>query len=316
MVATTPNTGQTQRMAATALVPPLAAPPAHRIHRRSYAASRRWGTALAMVVLVLLGLIFVFPLFWTVSSALKRPDEILSYPPIFFPTHPQWHNFVRVFEKAPFGLWIFNTIFVVVLGTTGAVLSSSLVAYSFARFQYPGRNVLFVLTLATLMLPAQVTLIPQYILWSKMGFVNSLYPLWVPAWFGGGAFNIFLLRQFIMTIPRELDEAAIIDGANRFQIYRLVIMPLLMPAIATISIITFIGLWDDYLTPLIYLNSQTQYTLALGLSFFRNLPEIGGEPLQHLLMAASLMIALPPILLFLAAQRYFVRGIVLSGIKG
>lgn len=312
-VAGPPDTEATTNAMTTAAA---AALPSTMVRHRSYAASKRFGTIVSFLLLLFLGIIFVFPLFWTISSSLKAPYEILSYPPVLFPAHPQWQNYARVFTKAPFGQWMLNTIFVVVLGTTGAVLSSSLVAYSFARFQYPGRNFLFVLTLATLMLPSQVTLIPQYILWSKLGFVNTLYPLWLPQWFGGGAFNIFLLRQFIMSIPRDLDEAALMDGANRFQIYRMVLMPLCLPAIATITIISFIGNWDDYLTPLIYLNSQTMYTLALGLSLFRNFPETGGLPQQHLLMAASLMTAAPPIILFLSAQRYFVRGIVLSGIKG
>ena len=268
------------------------------------------------VVLIFLAVIFVFPLFWTLSSSLKAPYEILSYPPVIFPAVPQWENYARVFAKAPFARWILNTVGVVVLGTLGAVLSSSLVAYSFARFRYRGRDLIFLITLGTMMLPAQVTLIPQYILWSKFGFVNTLFPLWLPQWFGGGAFYIFLLRQFILTIPRELDEAAHIDGASRFHIFRSILLPLCVPAMATVVIISFLANWDDYLTPLVYLNSQEMYTLALGLSLFRNYPETGGLPQQHLLMAASVMTLLPPVVLFFAAQRYFVRGIVLSGIKG
>jgi ABC-type glycerol-3-phosphate transport system permease component len=267
-------------------------------------------------VLVILALIFAFPIYWTVSSSLKAVYEILTYPPTLFPAIPQWGNYAEVFAKAPFGRWILNTIFVVGLGTFGAVLSSSVVAYSFARFRYRGRDVIFVITLGTMMLPAQVTLIPQYILWSKLGFVNTLYPLWLPYWFGGGAFNIFLLRQFIMTIPRELDEAALIDGASRFHIFRTILLPLCVPALATVVIISFLSGWEDYLTPLVYLNSQENYTLALGLSLFRNFPESGSLPIQHLLMAATVMTMLPPVVLFLAAQRYFVRGIVLSGLKG
>lgn len=271
---------------------------------------------LLYVALIVLSLMFIFPFFWTISSSLKAPDEILNFPPALFPSDPKWANYARVFQRAPFARWILNTIFVVALATLGTVLSSSLVAYSFARFRYRGRDVIFILTLGTMMLPAQVTLIPQYILWSKMHFVNTLYPLWVPAWFGGGAFYIFLLRQFILSLPRELDEAATIDGASRFHIFRSIILPLCLPALATVVIISFIGNWDDYMTPLIYLNSQTQFTLALGLSVFKNYPETGGEPLQHLLMAASVLTILPPVLLFFAAQRYFVQGIVLSGLKG
>jgi multiple sugar transport system permease protein len=274
------------------------------------------GDLILYLVLLVLAILFLFPFFWTISSSFKAPDEILNFPPTLFPAAPQWVNYVKVFQRAPFALWIWNTIYVVVLATLGTVLSSSLVAYSFARFQYRGRDLLFIITLGTMMLPAQVTLIPQYILWSKLGFVNTLLPLWVPYWFGGGAFNIFLLRQFIMTIPRELDEAAVIDGAGRFNIFWTILLPLCVPALATVVIISFIGNWGDYLTPLIYLNSETQYTLALGLSLFKNYPETGGEPLQHLLMAASVLTTLPPIILFFAAQRYFVQGIVLSGLKG
>jgi ABC-type glycerol-3-phosphate transport system permease component len=299
----------------TELAPAVAAVPVERVGRTT-TRRLRLRDAVYYVVLVALALLFAFPLFWTVSSSLKSPSEILSYPPIIFPATPQWGNYLRVFTKAPFGQWIFNTLFVVVLGTIGAVLSSTLVAYSFARFRYRGRDLIFLLTLGTLMLPAQVTLIPQYIIWSKLGFVNTLYPLWLPQWFGGGAFSIFLMRQFIMTIPRELDEAALIDGANRFRIFWMILLPLCLPALATITIISFIAGWDDYLTPLIYLNSQQMYTLALGLSLFRNYPETGGLPQQHLLMAAAVMTTLPPIVLFFAAQRYFVRGIVLSGLKG
>jgi multiple sugar transport system permease protein len=279
-------------------------------------ASVRTGSVWLVALMVVLALIFIFPFFWTISSSLKAPSEILTYPPTFVPAVPQWGNYARVFVLSPFARWILNTLFVVALGTLGAVLSSSMVAYSFARFQYRGRDFIFMLTLATLMLPAQVTLIPQYILWSKMGLVNTLYPLWLPQWFGGGAFFIFLLRQFFLTVPRELDEAALIDGANRLRIFWAILLPLCVPALATVTIISFISNWDDYLTPLVYLNSQLMYTLALGLSFFKNYPETGGLPQQHLLMAATVMTTLPPIVLFFAAQRYFVRGIVLSGLKG
>ncbi len=274
------------------------------------------GNVALYVALIVLAVIFMFPFFWTVSSSFKAPYEILAFPPVIFPAVPQWHNYVRVFELSPFARWIGNTLFVVVLATTGVVLSASVVAYSFARFNYRGKNVLFLITLGTMMLPAQVTLIPQFILFNKLGFVNTLYPLWVTQWFGGGAFFIFLLRQFFMTLPRDLDEAALIDGANRFRILWNVLIPLCIPALATVAIISFIENWGDYLTPLIYLNRQTRFTLALGHSFFRNYPETGGLPQQHLLMAASVMTTIPPIALFFSAQRYFVRGIVLSGIKG
>jgi multiple sugar transport system permease protein len=215
----------------------------------------------------------------------------------------------------PFHLWVQNTLIVVILATVGTLLTASLVAYSFARFEYRGRDLLFLITLGTMMLPAQVTLIPQFVLFQKLGWVNTLYPLWVPAWFGGSAFSIFLMRQFLLTLPRDLDEAALIDGAGYVRIYWSILMPLCTPVLATLAILTFIGTWNDFVGPLIYLNSRENFTLAVGLNYFQSVPE-RGVPLQHLLMAASLMTILPCVVLFFAAQRYFTQGIVLSGIKG
>lgn len=166
------------------------------------------------------------------------------------------------------------------------------------------------------MLPAQVTLIPQFVLFHWLGWINTLYPLWLPTWFGGGAFAIFLLRQFILTLPKELDEAALIDGASYFRIFWQILLPLCKPVLATIAVISFIASWNDFVNPLIYLQLPEKFTLAVGLNYFKNLPEVGGEPTQHLLMAASVMVILPVILLFFATQRYFVQGIALTGIKG
>lgn len=263
-----------------------------------------------------LALVFVFPFFWTVSSSLKAVSELYAFPPLLFPSVPQWKNYVTVLETVPFLTWMWNSLYVVILSTIGVLLSASLAGYAFARFQFRGRNVLFILTLATMMLPAQVTLIPQFVLFHDLGWIDSLKPLWIPFWFGGGAFYIFLLRQFILTLPRELDEAAVIDGANPFTILSRILLPLCKPALATVAVISFIGRWDDFVEPLIYLNSPKVFTLALGLNFFRTVPESGGLPTEHLLMAASVMTTLPPIILFFLAQRYFVSGIALSGIKG
>jgi multiple sugar transport system permease protein len=266
--------------------------------------------------LIVCGVIFIFPFFWTVSTSLKQVSELFDYPPLLLPAVPQWQNYATVMRTVPFLLWVKNSATVVVLVTCGVVVTASVVAYSFARFSYRGRNFFFLVTLATLMLPAQITLIPQFLLFNGLGWVNTLLPLWVPAWFGGGAFYIFLLRQFILSIPAELDEAALIDGANYWQIFWRVLLPLCRPALATAAVIAFIGSWDDFLTPLIYLNSETKYTVAVGLNFFRSVPEEAGVPVQHLLMAASVMAVIPPIVVFFAAQRYFTEGIVLSGIKG
>ncbi|HRW05497.1 MAG TPA: carbohydrate ABC transporter permease [Caldilineaceae bacterium] len=271
---------------------------------------------LLYAIMVLLSALFMFPFFWTVSSSLKAPFELMTFPPTWLPETPQWQNYARVIEKVPFMLWTWNSIFVVTIATLGSVISASVVAYSFARFEYPGRDVVFIITLGTMMLPAQVTLIPQFILFNQLGWINTLYPLWVPYIFGGGAFNIFLLRQFFRSLPRELDEAALIDGASYARILWTILLPLTKPALATVAVISFINHWNDFVNPLIYLNSPEKFTLALGLNYFKSVPESSGLPLQHLLMAASVMIIMPVLILFFAAQRYFVQGIVLSGIKG
>jgi multiple sugar transport system permease protein len=275
------------------------------------------GTEIFFYLLVItLGLVFLFPFFWTLMSSLKTPQEMSTFPPTWIPEIPQWKNYATVLNTVPFLLWAKNSLVVVTLSSLGTVLSGALVAYSFARFNYRGRDFIFMITLATLMLPAQVTLIPQFVLFHKLGWINTHYPLWLPHWFGGGAFAIFLLRQFIMTLPRELDEAAIIDGAGYFRIFWQILLPLCRPVMATIAVISVIDSWNDFVNPLIYLQLPEKFTLAVGLNYFRTLPEVGGEPTQHLLMAASVMIIIPVIILFFATQRYFVQGIVLSGIKG
>lgn len=267
-------------------------------------------------IAIFLASVFMFPFFWTLMSSLKTPQEIATFPPTFVPATPQFQNYARVLELQPFLLWFWNSLFVVVLSTAGTIASASLVAYSFARFRYRGREFIFMITLGTMMIPAQVTLIPQFVLFHWMGWINTLYPLWVPAWFGGGAFAIFLIRQFIMSLPRELDEAALIDGASYFRIFWQILLPLCKPVMATIGVISFIASWNDFVNPLIYLQLKEKFTLAVGLNYFKSQPEMAGERTEHLLMAASIMIILPVLLLFFTTQRYFVQGIALSGIKG
>jgi multiple sugar transport system permease protein len=281
-------------------------------HRRGI----KTGDVVFYTVMAVLAAIFMFPFFWTVSSSLKAVDELFVFPPPLLPAVPQFRNYPVVLSTVPFARWIWNTAFVVVLATIGTVLSASIVAYSFARFKYRGRDLIFMLTLATLMLPAQVTLIPQFVLFYKLGFINTLYPLWVPFWFGGAGFFIFLIRQFLLSIPAELDEAAVIDGASYFRVFWAILLPLCKPALATVAVISFISHWNEFTTPLVYLNSEELFTVALGLTFFRYIPESGGQPMQHLLMAGSVMAIAPCLVLFFSAQRYFVQGIVLSGIKG
>ncbi len=273
------------------------------------------GNVIFYFLMTVAALSFFFPFVWAVTTSLKTPPELITYPPRLLPDVPQWRNYRVVFQKVPFFLWAGNTMVVVVLGTVGQVLSASLGAYAFARFNFRGRDFLFILTLSTMMLPDQVTLIPQFILFHRMGWINTLRPLWVPAWFGGGAFSIFLMRQFLMQLPRELDEAAIIDGAGSFRIYWQLLMPLCKPVLATLSVISVIGRWNDYFGPLIYLSQEKKFTLSVGLTFFRRIPE-GGMPTEHYLMAASTMMTIPLVILFFSAQRYFVQGIALTGIKG
>lgn len=269
-------------------------------------------------IVLLLCILFGFPLFWTLMSSLKTPSEMAAFPPPWVPAMPQWANYARVFtiSRIPVSVWALNSATIVALGTLGTLITASLVAYSFARFEYRGRDFLFMITLATIMLPAQVTLIPQFVLFHNLGWINTLKPLWVPSWFGGGAFAIFLIRQFFLSLPKDLDEAALIDGASYFRIFWSILLPLCKPVLATLAIIVIIDLWSDFQGPLIYLNSPEKFTVSVGLRFFNNAPEVGGEPLKHLLMAACILSMLPVILIFFVGQRFFVQGIVMSGIKG
>ena len=267
---------------------------------------------------VLTSISFLFPFFWTVTSSLKSPAEVSSFPPVWIPSAIRWQNYLTVFQRTLFVRWVLNTSYVTALTIVGSILSSSIVAYSFARFEYRGRELLFMITLSTMIIPAQVTLIPRYVLFHRLGWLNTYKPLWVPAWFGGGAFNIFLMRQFILSLPRELDEAALIDGANYLQIFASILIPLCKPVLATAAVIAFIGSWNRYIDPLIYLHSREKMVLAVGIDTMNqdHMGETAGEPTFHYLMALCTMAIIPPVVLFFTAQRYFVRGIVLSGIKG
>ena len=272
-------------------------------------------TLLYLIALVA-GILFMIPFLWTVSSSLKDITEIYAMPPIWVPAETQWQNYSLVFQKVPFGIFTRNSVIVTSLAMIGTILTSSLVAFGFARFRFPGRDLLFVLVLATMLLPWEVTIVPLFLIFKEVGLLNSLWPLIIPAWLGGGAFNIFLLRQFFLTIPREFDEAARMDGASSLQIYWKIIVPLSGPALAAVAIFAFLANWNEFIGPLIYNNSAEFYTVPIGLRYFQNTPFSGEEPREALLMAASIMAAAPCIILFFVAQRYFVQGIVMSGIKG
>lgn len=267
------------------------------------------------VICIALSLLFVLPLVWTVLSSLKSPLELFIFPPKFFPESLQWRNYVTIFEDFPFPRWYWNTFLVVVLHTSGVLVTSSLVAYGFARFQFRFRGPLFMLVIATMMLPAQITLIPRFILFDKLNWLNTLLPLWVPAWFGGTPFAIFLMRQFMMTLPRDLDEAAVLDGASYFRVFWQILMPLCKPALATLAIINFIAVWNEFLDPVVFLNSTKKFTIAVGLWYFKAQP-MSAMPTAHFLLAASVTSIIPPLVLFFAFQRFFVRGVALTGLKG
>jgi ABC-type glycerol-3-phosphate transport system permease component len=255
--------------------------------------------------------LFLIPFLWMVSSALKPNYQIFAVPPQWIPNPPRWENFTEALTILPFGRYTLNTLVITVLTIIGHVLSCSVVAYGFARLRARFRDGLFVVVLATMMLPYPATMVPLYILFKNLGWVNTILPLVVPAFFGS-AFYIFLLRQFFLTVPVEIEEAARIDGANVLQIIFRVILPLSFPALATVGIFTFQAAWNDFLPPLIYLQNQQLYTITLGLNLFRTTYTTNWA----YLMAASLVTMLPVIIVFLLAQKAFIEGITLTGLKG
>jgi multiple sugar transport system permease protein len=285
-------------------------------HTQARAGPIRPGRAFLYLLAIALAILFMTPFVWTVSSSLKGGLEIRQFPPALLPAAPRFENYVDIWRQVPLALFFWNTLVVTLLAMVGQVASATLVAYGFARFRFPYRDQVFLLVISTILLPREVVLIPTFLLFKALGWLDTLLPLIVPSFFGGGAFFIFLLRQFFLTIPRELDEAAKIDGANSFQILIRILLPLALPALATVAIFSFLAHWNDFLEPLIFLNKPELFTVALGLRYFQTLPNEAQEPREQLLMAASLVTTLPILILFFAAQRYFVRGIVMTGIKG
>jgi ABC-type glycerol-3-phosphate transport system permease component len=255
----------------------------------------------------------ISPLYVMVSMSLKTAKEIDTTSPMSWPVHPVFENYKTVLTNPNVSFWLFfrNSLFVSVMTTLGVVLTSSMVAYAFAKMQFRGRDRLFIVLISTMMLPGIVTMIPTYILFKYLHWIDSFYPLIVPAFFGGGAYNIFLLRQFFMGMPKELDEAAFLDGATYATIFWKIVMPLSGPALATVSVFTFIYNWRDFMGPLIYLNDPNKQTLEVGLTTYNSLL----HEQWHLVMAASVMVMIPLIIIFLFSQRYVVKGVVMTGFK-
>lgn len=259
--------------------------------------------------------IIVVPLFWMVSTSLKGPDALFTYPPEWIPRPPVWRNYIEVWRMIPLGRFLFNTVFITVLAMAAELLTTSLVAYGFARFQFPGRNTIFFILLCTMMLPGVVTMIPSFLIWARLKQVDTFVPLTVGAWFAWGPAYIFMVRQFFLTIPREMEEAAVIDGANIVQIYWHIMLPLIRPALLAIGVLAFQGNWNNFQGPLIYLNSMDKFPLILGLKFFEQ--SLSKEaPMWNYMMAMSVLMALPILGLFFAAQRYFIEGLNVGATKG
>lgn len=268
---------------------------------------------LTYIVLILAAVICLFPFLWMISTSFKPMSDIYKMPPPLIPEHGTIENFIEGWKGANFQMYFKNTAVITLLATVGTVFSSSIVAYGFARFQSRMSKFLFMVLLGTMMLPTQVTLIPQYLLFYKMGMVDTIWPLVIPSWLGGGAFNIFLFIQFFRTLPKELDEAAKIDGANSLQIFTRILLPAVKPVMLAVLVMALVFNWNDFFNPLIYLNSNEKFTIAIGLQFFKGSQ---GNVQVGQMMAMALFSLLPVLIVFGTCQKYFIQGIKMSGLKG
>jgi multiple sugar transport system permease protein len=259
--------------------------------------------------------VVMIPLLWMVSTSLKSASEVFAFPPKWIPNPPQWRNYVDAFKALPFDKFFLNTVFITVLAMLAELFTTSIVAYGFARWDFKGKNAIFVVLLATMMLPGVVTMIPSFLLWRNLKLLDTFDPLTLGAWFAWGPAYIFMMRQFFMTIPRSMEEAAVIDGANVFQIYWHIMLPMIRPALLAIAVMSFQGNWNNFQGPLIYLNSMEKFPVVLGLKFFEQ--SLSKEaPQWNYMMAMSVVMAAPILGLFFAAQRYFIEGLNVGGTKG
>ena len=264
------------------------------------------------ILLTLGAIIMLVPLFWMVSTSLKTNTEIFQADLVWWPKSFQWKNYIDAFTRLPFGTWTLNTIIITITTIIGSMISCTLVAYGFSRFHVKEKNALFMLLLSTMMLPSTVTMIPLFMIFRELGWINTFLPLIVPSFFGN-AFFVFLLRQFFMSLPTELEDAAKIDGLGVFGVLIRIILPLTLPALTTVAIFQFNGAWNDFMGPLIYLNNPESYTLALGINFFKSENNVQ----WNYLMAASVVSLLPSLVIFFVGQKYFIEGIsISSGMKG
>lgn len=292
----------------------------HKDLRLARPASQRWSrltnNALVYGILILLAVVLIgIPLGWVIATALMDQQQIFAFPPRYIPDPVHWENFTTVLQRLPFARFALNSIFICIVNIVGNILSCSIVAYTFARLRFPGRNILFLLLLSGMMIPNQILMIPQFVLFNTLGWTGTYLPLTVPSFFASsfaGAFFVFLMRQYIMTIPRDLDEAARIDGASTWDIYARIIMPLCLPPIILITVLTFLWTWNDFIQPLIYINNFDDYTIQLGLNMLRGRFNIE----WNLIMAGAILAMLPCAVLYFFAQKYIIGGIASVGIKG
>lgn len=289
---------------------PAASP--ERPNPRRGAATKRFAIGVQHLILIAASLMFMIPFYWMLISSLKSNTEIFARPIEWIPNPFRWENYRNAwtYEGFPYLRLLWNSIYYSVLTTIGTVLSSAVVGYGFARFRFPGRNLLFGITIGTMIIPGVVTFIPTYILFKNMGLLGSYAPLIAPAFFGS-AFNIFLMRQFFLGLPQDMPDSARIDGANEFRIFWEIMLPLVKPALVVVAVFTILGTWNDFFGPLIYLNDRDNYPLSLGLFAFR--AQRSTE--WAMLMAASVLVTIPMILMFAFSQKYFISGIKMTGIK-
>ena len=283
-------------------------------HKRQMTKSRFFqGVELTILyaILIIMSLCFIVPFFWLISSSFKEPSELFQVPVRWFPKAIQFANYEKMFNTIPFWLYLGNTVNIVIWNIIGSLISCSLVAYGFSRLRWPGRDKVFILVLVTMILPFQVTMIPQFLMFQKLGWVGTPLPLTVTAFFGN-PFYIFLLKQFFSILPDELTQAARIDGAGEFRIFWQICIPLARPAMATVAIFSFMRCWNDYIGPLLYLADNRQYTLSIGVQLIRSTL----DPKWEVLMAAGVVMVMPVLVIFFLTQKYFIQGISMSGIKG
>jgi multiple sugar transport system permease protein len=262
--------------------------------------------------LIFASLIFLVPLFWQVTASLKEQGQVFAYPPQWIPDPWMWVNYPEAMRRAPLWQWLGNTAYITLVASFGNVVVASMVGFGFARLRFPGRDLLFIVLLSTMMLPAHVTLIPRFIMFKEFGWYDNFNPMIIPSWFGGGAANVFLVRQFYLTIPRDMDEAAKIDGCSNWGVWWRILVPLSYPVIVAIGIFSVLEHWNEFLNALIFLQTDAIKTLSVGLRRFINPYDAS----WHITMAASMWLTVPVIALFFIGQRYFIKGIAMSGITG